>query len=204
MTTKIWKDENGITIPASRVTKSEKLREQVIERLLKRAQKLSQELAKFKDEFANTSDEVYDAVMAENGVDTTDRKGNFCFYNFDRTIKAEVDVSDRIEFDDAMIAVAKQHFDIFLDNTTGGVDEMIRELILDAFSTVKGKLDTKKVMTLVKYRQRIDPNKYPQFHKAIDAIEKGMRKPSSRRYYRISVRNSQGGYDAINLNFSSL
>lgn len=204
MAKKVWKDESGMIIPASRVTKSEKLREQVLERLAKKATDLNKRLEAFKDEFTTEMDKVYAEVLKENDIDPKDRKGNFSCFNFDRSIKAEIDISERIEFDEALIAVAKEHFDIFLDTASGSVDGMIREMIMDAFSTSKGKLDTKKVMNLTRYRTRVDAAKYPHFHKAIDAIEKGIRKPESKRYQRISIRNKELGYDSINLNFSSI
>lgn len=204
MAKKQWIDENGITIPASRVTKTEKNREKVCDRLVRRAVNMSEKLAEYKAEFAKEVDKVYQDVMREAGIDTAERKGNFTFYNFDRSIKVETDVSERIEFDDAQIAVAKEYFDLFLDNASGGVDAMIRELIMDAFSTSRGRLDTKKVLNLTRYRGRIDANKYPHFHRALDAIEMGIRKPDSKKYHRISIRNKDGEYEAVNLNFSSL
>lgn len=201
---KKWIDETGMEIPANRVTKSEKLREQHLERLAKKAQKLNEQLTAFKVEFADAADEVFEAVMKENGINTAERKGNFLMKTFDGSIKAEVDVNERIEFDDALIAVAKQHFDEFLTNGTGGIDAMIRELITDAFNNSRGRLDAKKITSLLKYRSRIDANKYPAFHKAIDAIEKSMSRPSSKRYFRISVKDEFDKYVAIDLNFSSI
>ena len=206
MAQKIWQDENGIVIPANRVTASEKLRERACEKLQKESEKLSNKIAELKAMFGELTDEVYEAVMAENNIDTADRKGNFTFFNFDRSIKVEVDVNERIEFDDAMIAVAKEHLDVFITNATStAVDEMIRDMINDAFSTSRGKLDTKKVLNLTRYRSRVDAEKYPNFHLAIDAIEKAIRKPTSKRYHRIFIkRNEEDGYEAINLNFSAL
>jgi len=205
MAKKQWIDETGLQIPAARVSKSEKLREATAEALLKKAQKLNQQLAQFKKEVAQAADAVFEAVMAENGATMKEeRKGNFVFYNFDRSIKIEVDAQERIEFDDALIAVAKQHFDDFLNVSAGGVEDMIRELILDAFSSSRGKLDTRKVIGLVRYRQRIPADKYPQFHRAIDAIEKSMTRPSSKRYFRISTKEEWGTYNLIDLNFSSI
>ena len=204
MSKKIWKDETGIEIPANRITKSEKMREAVTEKLLKNAEKLNMLLSKFKDEFITAADEVYVTILEENGAKASDRKGNFIFYNFDRSVKVETDVQERIEFDDAMITVAKQHFDEFLTGNTNGIDDMVRELILDAFSSTRGKLDTRKVMGLVKYRSRIPADKYPQFHAAINAIEKGMSRPSAKRYFRVSQRDGEGKYNAIDLNFSSI
>jgi len=204
MSKKVWKDETGLEIPANRITKSEKMRETATEKLQSKAEKLNQLLCQFKDEFIATSDKIYTTVLEENGAKASDRKGNFIYYNFDRSVKVETDVQDRIEFDDAMIAVAKQHFDEFISSNTNDIDEMIRELILDAFSSTRGKLDTRKVMSLVKYRSRIPADKYPSFHAAINAIEKGMSRPTSKRYFRISLRDTEGKYNAIDLNFSSI
>jgi len=204
MTSKKWIDENGIEIPAKRVTRSEKLKEAKLEKLIKKACALNERLTEFKTEFAADADEIFAAVMEENGIAKTTSKGNFLITNFDRSIKAEVDVSERIEFDDALITVAKAHMDDFLTNGTGGVDEMIRGLILDAFSTSRGKLDAKKVTALTKYRSRIDITKYPSFHKMLDAIEKSIRRPSSKRYFRISRRDTEGKYESIDLNLSSI
>ena len=201
---KIWKDENGVAIPANRITASEKLREKASEKLLAKSVNLSEQLQAFKDEFAALSDEVYKAVMAENGVNIGDRKGNFTFYNFDRSIRIETDVNERIVFDDALIEVAKQHFNSFLTNGTNSVDAMIREMINDAFSTSRGRLDAKKVMGLLKYKGRVREDKYPEFHKALKAIEDSIRRPESKVYYRVSKRNKAGEYEPINLNFSAL
>jgi len=201
---KKWIDENGLEIPANRITKSERMKEQAAERLLKKAKKLSADLASFKTEVANTSDDILEIVFDENGVSRDKHKGNFTFYNFDRTIKVEVDNQERIEFDDALIAVAKQLFDEFLTNSSTGVDEMIRQLILDAFSTSRGRLDTKKVLSLVKYRQRVPLDRYPQFHQAIDAVEKAIRRPDSKLYFRIAERDTEGKYQTVNLNFSAI
>ena len=205
MAKKQWIDETGLVIPASRVTKSEKLRETVADTLLKKAMKLNSSLVELKNDMAAASDEVFAAVIGENGGTVKeDRKGNFLFYNFDRSIKIERDIQDRIEFDDALIAVSKQHFDEFLQSAQAGVDEMIRSIVLEAFNTSKGRLDTQKVLSLLKYRQRVPADKYPAFHAALDAIEKAIRRPDSKSYHRISVRNKEGKYDAVNLNFSSI
>jgi hypothetical protein len=201
---KQWIDENGLEIPTARITKSEKMREAAADRLLKKANEINRRLAAFKDEVSESADEIMAQVFEENGVNSELRKGNFTFYNFDRSIRVEVSMQERIDFDDAMIAVAKEHFDEFLATNSSALDEMIRQLIMDAFSTSRGKLDTKKVLSLVKYRQRVPATKYPKFHAAIDAIEKAIRRPDSKRYFRIAKRNGNGEYDNVELNFSSI
>lgn len=204
---KQWIDENGVSIPQFRILKSEKLKEQVCDSLLKKAERAQKVLTELKEEMSNAATEVLNATIAENGGNVRENfKGNFTFFNFDRSIKVEASVQEKIQFDDALIIVAKEHLDNFLSTATsaGGVDDMIKEVILDAFSTAKGKLDTDKVIGLMKYRSRIDAVKYPSFHLAIDALEKGMSRQFSKKYHRISVKDGENGYKAIDLNFSSL
>jgi hypothetical protein len=187
---KIWVDETGLEIPASRITPVEKKKEAVCEKLLSKGQKLSDALSEFKEEISNAANEILNDSIAANGGTVRDNyKGNFTFYNFDRSIKIETASQDKIVFDDAMIIVAKQHFDTFLQDatSTGGVDEMIRD----------------KVLGLTKYRSRIEIEKYPSFHSALDAIEKGINRQFSKKYHRISIRINDE-YVPVNLNFSSL
>jgi hypothetical protein len=204
---KQWIDENGIAIPSFRITKSEKLKEAICDKLLKEAEKAQAILAELKTKMSDGATEVLNATIAENGGKTRDNyKGNFTFFNFDRSVKIEASVQEKIVFDDAMIIVAKDHFDTFLGDVAvrGGVDEMIKEIITDAFSTAKGALDADKVLGLTKYRARVDAVKYPAFHAALDAIEKSVSRQFSKKYHRISKRNEDGKYEAVDLNFSSL
>lgn len=201
---KIWKDEKGLEIPSNRITKSEKLRERRAEQLLKEANKLNDLLNKFKLNVTEICEEVYKAVLEENNVNPDERKGNFTWYNFDRSIKVEVAINERIEFDDALIAAAKVKFDEFLDSAANAVEEMIRSLIMDAFSTSRGKLDSKKVLGLIRHRSRVPSDKYPNFHEAIDLIERSIRRPESKTYFRIWEKDAEGKYQNVDLNFSSI
>ncbi|TNE29182.1 MAG: DUF3164 family protein [Bacteroidetes bacterium] len=203
MSKKEWRDEQGLLIPANRVTKSEKLRERSSEKLLKQAKKVSGDIDKLKDLFADLSEEVMNAVMLENEIDNKKHKGNFTWYNFDRSIKIEVAISERIEFDDMLIAAAKEKFDEFLSDATGGVEDMIRELILDAFHNTKGRLDSKRVLGLVRYSSKVPKKTYPKFHDAVQLIQDSIRKPFSKKYFRIFEKNADGEYESINLNISA-
>jgi len=201
---KQWIDETGLQIPVSRVTASEKLKERTSQQLLREAQKLHRALKAYKRSMSEACQDVFAAVMEENGVKDDNLKSNFTWYNFDRSIKIEASVSERIDFDDALIAAAKDKFYEFMSANTTGVDEMIRALIMDAFSTTRGRLDAKKVMGLVRYRAKINQKRYPMFHEAVDLIEQSIRRPDSRTYYRIWERGGDGEYEAVDLNISSI
>ena len=72
---------------------------------------------------------------------------------------------------------------------------------MSAFATEKGKLDAKKVMGLLKFRSK---EKNKNFQKALDLLEDSIRRPQSKQYFHVAVRNEEGGYDNIDLNFSSV
>jgi translation initiation factor 2B subunit (eIF-2B alpha/beta/delta family) len=202
---KKWIDENGLEIPVHRITTAEKLREKTTVKLLKNAKAINKELAKFKAIIDQTCQEVFQTSMQEAGgkADKT-HKGNFSFYNFDRSIKVEVNISEYIAFDEILILAAKEKFNTFLELNTGSIDEMIRQLIMDAFSTYKGKLDVKKIMNLLRYRSKISEKRHPEFHEAIDLIEQSIRRPGTKKYFRISEKDENGKYNYVELNFSSI
>ena len=128
-------------------------------------------------------------------------KGNFTWFNFDRSIRIEVSISDRIDFDDIAIEASKEKLDTFLSENLDSKTDFVKDLVIDAFSTTKGKIDAKKVMSLMKYRGKI---KHPLFVEALDILASGIRTPESRTYFRIWKKEDDGKYSLIDLNFSSI
>lgn len=199
-TDSMWTDEAGLSIPYNRTTKVERLMERKSYALAKKANGLSNKLKSFKDEVREVCQDVYDTYMASVNNDKKN-KGNFTWYNFNRSIKIEVSISERIEFDDLGIKACKDKLDEFLKNNITAKNDFIKQLVFDAFETKRGALDAKKVTGLLRYRNKI---KNPTFQEALDLIESSIRRPDSKMYFRISVRNEEGKYDNIDLNFSSI
>ncbi|MGE0636020.1 MAG: DUF3164 family protein [Bacteroidia bacterium] len=198
---KTWKDEAGVEIPASRITATEKLREKMSDKVLKTAQAASAALSELKELIRQASEQVYEQTMKDNKVEGKNGKGNFTWYNFDRSIRIEVSINERIDFDETLIAVAKEKLEIFLKGNLEGTEEMVRQLVMDAFNTSRGKLDSKKVLSLLKYKSRI---KAGLFQEALECIEKAIRRPDSKTYHRVAFKNAEGGYDYVELNFSAI
>ena len=63
------------------------------------------------------------------------------------------------------------------------------------------KLDSKKVMSLLKYRNKISD---ALFQDALNLLEGSIRRPDSKTYFRIWVKANDGSYNLIDLNFSSI
>ena len=196
----VWKDETGMEIPYNRITPLERMKEKSAQSILVSAVKLNKNLTEFKATIRKLCDEVFTQAMSQNGTQKA-TKGNFTWYNFDRSIKIEVSISDRIQFDDLNIKSAKALFDEFLNDSIDPKIEFVKELVNDAFSTSHNNLDPKKVMSLLKYRSKIADARYQE---AIRLIEEGIRRPDSKVYFRIWQKDEEGKYQNIDLNLSSI
>lgn len=197
---KMWKDEKGVEIPFSRTTKSERMMESQSFKILKNALQLNERLNVFKQEIKEICEKVYATYMEEQNNEKA-TKGNFTWYNFDRSIKIEVSINERIEFDDMAITACKDKLNQFLSDNVESKDAFIKEMVLDAFETSRGKLDAKKVMSLLRYRSKI---KATLFQEALNLLESSIRRPDSKMYFRVWHRNEAGKYENVELNFSSI
>ncbi|WP_286755473.1 DUF3164 family protein [Roseivirga sp. UBA838] len=195
-----WIDEKGNKIPYNRTTKYERACERNTAALLKKAQKASEMLADLKEDFMNRCEEAFQLAMQEMDGKTENQK-SFTWYNFDRSIKVERSTSEPIKFDDLTIKACKDKLEEFMNISVEAKDEFVKEMVVDAFETSRGNLDTKKVMNLLRWRSKV---KAPLFQDAMDLIEKAIRRPSSKVYYRIWVKDKQGEYQNVELNLSNI
>ena len=197
---KAWSDESGSQIPFNRTTNLERLKERNADRIIKSAIKINKELNEFKQMIRQLCEEIFTMAMTQNGTEKA-TKGNYTWYNFDHSLKIEVAISDRIQFDELNIKSAKELFDQFLMESIDPKVDFIRELINEAFSTSHNKLDAKKIMSLLKYRSKIADVRYQE---AVKLIEQGIRRPDSKTYFRIWQKDEDGKYQNIDLNMSSI
>lgn len=199
-----WIDEVGLEIPFNRLNKVEITKEMYAGKIYKEACKINKSLQAFMAMIAFANEEVNKAIDKENQAlnkKCKQTKGNFTWFNFDRSIKIEVNVNETVKFDEAKIATARELFDSFIDKNVQGTDDIVRQLINTAFANTRGGLDSKKVLSLLKYRTKI---KDKQFQAALDLIQDSISRPSSKRYFRVWVKNEEGAYENIELNFSSI
>jgi hypothetical protein len=197
---KAWFDESGNLIPYSRLTNLEITRERELGKIMKEAQAINKRLSEFKESIKQATSKMVADFVATKGLDNLG-KGNVTLFNFARTIKVEVSISDRIEFDDLTMKACKEKFDTFLQENIDEKQAFIKEMVNDAFSTSRGRLDAKKVMSLLKYETKINDS---IFHEALALLKESIRRPDSKTYYRVWVKDDQGEYQNVDLNFSSI
>lgn len=196
-----WIDASGVQVPYSRTTKTERSKESSAAKLLKIAQGVEAQLVEFKAAIQSACETFYKEVLKEHNADKRERKGNFTWYNFDKSIRVEVNATERIEFKSPEIGLAKEKLDSFIEEGLGTTDAFIKELVNDAFQNTKGSLDPKKVLSLLKHRSK---TKAVKFHEALDLIEKSIERNSSKTYYKIAIKGNSGEYEYVKLNFSEI
>lgn len=196
----IWTDEAGVGIPRNRLSPLEKLKEKEAVKILKQATDLNNRLLSFKTYLKTVCDEVLEMAIEELKA-KKDIKGNFTWYSFDRSLKVETSINEQIKFDDITINAAQEELNLFLNANISSEVEYVKDLITDAFAKKKGSLDTKKVLGMLKYKTKI---KDSHFQRALELIEQAIRRPSSKRYTKIYLKDEAGEYQAIELNFSNV
>ena len=193
-----WTDHRGQQVPRQYVDRFDVKKEAVIGKLTTDAMALNKRLADFKQKAFGEADALYAEMLKTAEIAPTERKGNYTLYNFDKSIKLTVDVSDRIEFDEN-INFAQQKINEFLLEKTSGADAELSVLVNNAFTTTKGRLDTKRIFQL--FQLKIT---HPLWQQAMDLIRKSIQTNSSVRYLTFYTRGGGDKYEIINLNFSNV
>ena len=197
---KNWTDESGTTIPYNRTTKYERAAEVATFAIAQEAHKIHIQLVQYKDYIRIESDRLYELFRAENGQ-IGKGKGSATFFNFDRSIKVMVKVNELITFDENTIQLAKEKLDELLMHGLEGARDFVKPLVMDAFQTTNGNLDTKRVLGLRRHTGRINQ---PLYTEAMQLIDKSIRRPSTKEYFQVWVRNEAGEYEDIQLNFAAI
>ena len=198
----MWIDESGTQIPFNRVTISEKQREKSATKILKTALGINKALTAFKSEIKQACEDCETAFAKENNVTRDESyKGNYTFFNFDRSIKVERSVNETITYDEETMQLAKNIFMSFLKESIDSSKEWVRDMVLEAFETKSGKLDPKRINTLHRYESRI---KNEDYSKACKLAKQAERRPDSKIYYRVWIKDENGKFKAIELNFSMI
>lgn len=197
---KVWQDEAGNTIPFARTTKYERAAEASVFTIASQAKKLHDGLSEFKEHVRAEAERLYELFTKENGQ-IGKGKGSATFFNFDRSIKVAVKVNDQITFDENTLELAKNKLDELINDGLEGAKDFVKPLVMDAFHQTNGRLDTKRVLGLRRYADRIKDSRYAE---AMALIDKSVRRPSSREYFQVWVRDENGEYQDIQLNFGSI
>jgi hypothetical protein len=183
-----WINRQGAAVHPDMVKVNDKIKDEMVEKLLNQAGEVSEVIAAFKKK-ANDEVDAYFALLLQNyGIDekSKSKKGNLSLENFSATAKVEIRISETLAFDERL-QVAKLKVDEYLNDVTKDSIPEIRVLISKAFEVDKeGKVDAKKIFALKAY-EITDP-RWVQAMEIIDeAKQVSHTKPYIRFYTRASV-----------------
>jgi hypothetical protein len=196
---KTMKNHLGEDVPIKYIPKSELKKEALTQKALKEARKISDALVMFKGKMLESCDLLYAEIREDENISAKkSKKGNYTLFSFDKSIKIEVAVQDRIEFDDN-INLAQEKLKEFLVVKTKGADADLSALVNQAFQTTKGRLDTKRIFGL--FSLQIN---HPLWSEAMELIKKSINRNVSKRYMTVWEKNEEGEYKQVQLNFASI
>lgn len=199
---KTWYNESGTPVPYEYVPPFERTNERSLSALAKEAIAINAKLSQYKERAFAEAKKLYADFVAKNeGKAPGKGKGGITLFNFDRSIKLELSVNEQIVFDDSFIQLAKAELDALLEEGLQGAAKFVKPIVMKAFETSRGKLDTKRVLELKRHTEAVN---HPQYTKAMSFIDKAIRRPGSREYLRVYVKDETGKYVDVQLNFSAL
>lgn len=193
-----WRNHKGQAVPTAYIPVIDKKKDRVARKIVKKALWYNNKIRDFKQDLLSSCDEIHNEILAKANIDQTDIKGNYTITSFDKSIKIEISVSEKIDFDER-VELAQIKINEYIQSKTKDVDHDLLELINSAFSTSKGRLDTKRILGL--FALKITAKKWLE---AMDLIKLSISRNTSKRYVRMYEKNAEGVYVSIDLNFSSI
>lgn len=194
-----FRNHKGHLIPASHVKGADLLQDQLVRRIMDRAQSLSGLLRAFKvDVFSDVG--AFLAILTDQyGAQRGGKKGNMTFTTFDGTMKIQVAVADYLVFGPEL-QIAKALIDECIGDWAADANANIRLLVDHAFRTDKeGQVSRESIFAL--RHIAIDD---PRWARAMEAIADSIRIAGSKTYVRFYVReNPESPWRSITLDLAN-
>lgn len=195
-----WKNAQGCLIPEAMVKPIDRARDELCRDVLQQAQTMHTALAEFKRVLFGDVNAFIVLSAEQYGVKLGGKKGNCTLYSFDGAIKLQLQVAERMVFDERL-AAAKQLIDECITEWSQGSRDEIKVLVQSAFKTDKeGKINTASVLAL----RRLEI-KDETWQRAMLAIAESLQVVGSQEYIRIYTRiEGTDKYQPVVLDFAAI
>ncbi|WP_228730404.1 DUF3164 family protein [Shewanella yunxiaonensis] len=189
----------GDLVPEDRIKPLDKLRDEVVLTVVKAAKELRTNMTDFKLDAMSQLTDFVDLSSAEYGVNYGGKKGNVTLTSFDGRYQIVRAVGEHRVFDER-IQAAKALIDECIHNWSGGADTRLMAMVEHAFRVnQQGRIDVNQVLSL----RQLDIDDQ-QWHRAMDAIADAIQITGTSEYLRLYERQSNGKYQQLPLDISSL
>lgn len=192
------KNAVGHLVPIESIKEADLARDELVREIMVEADKVSRAMIDFKERMSGDIQAFLELAAEKYGAKIGGVKGNVILTSFDGRYQIMRAVSDRIEFDEKLLA-AKALIDDCLREWTKDSGSELRALIGNAFQVdSKGKINTKRILGLQKIK--ID---HERWEMAMQAIRDAVTVVGSCTYFRIYERDAKGKYQQIAMDFSA-
>lgn len=195
---KYMKGPLGTLVPRSKVRPEDIEEDDLVWRLVNRAEQLQAELAEFRKEALGDALAFKALVTEKYGGTKGGAKGNMTLRAYDGSLEMQIQVSEFLTFGPAL-AAAKELIDSCIARWSEGANDNISALVNHAFQTNKaGAIDTGRVLGL----RRLEISD-PEWKSAMSAISDAVRVVGSKTYIRFyKVDPETGERTPISLDFA--
>ena len=193
-------DGQGRLVHIDQVKVIDKIRDDLVRRLVASAMELQQSMIHFKVMAMDEIDAFVDQSALEYDVRMGGKKGNMTLYTYDMNYKVMIQIAEYLVFDERL-QVAKQMIDECFTSWTTDSRSEIKTIINDAFRVnQEGKIDTRRILAL----RRLEITD-PLWQKAMQAISDSLQVAGSKSYIRIYQRIEQTkAWQVISLDLAAL
>lgn len=181
-----YEDAKGRMIPARLVKAADLLEDDLVRRLIDRAESISGMLRSFKGSVFEDVGAFLAILSDQYGALRGGKKGNITFTSYDGKLKVQVAVADHLTFGPEL-QVAKSLIDECIGDWSQDANANIRVLVDHAFRVDKeGQVSRESIFAL--RRVSIDD---PRWARAMEAIADSIRIAGTKTYVRFYRRDSQ-------------
>ncbi|WLI50639.1 DUF3164 family protein [Pseudomonas sp. FP833] len=194
------RDAQNRLVHESQIKEIDRLRDEMVMNLFRRAQATSLALAQFKSAVFDEIEAFIELSANEYGVTVGGKKGNASLYSFDGRYRIQRAIQESTAFDERLQAARALIDECLLDWMAGARPEVVT-LVNDAFRTdTKGEIRTARVLAL--RRLNITDERW---QRAMQAIGDACMVIGSKTYFRVHERSDETGeYLPISLNIAGV
>jgi hypothetical protein len=196
-----WIAKNGDAIHPDRVKLEDKLKDEMIEKILLKAADVTKVIKKFKDDSYDEVDSYFRLLLSVYGVESKKGAKGYTLENFSGTAKIQVATADNINFDEKL-QIAKAKIDECIHEIMKDVASIDgQQLITKAFEVdKKGEVNPRKILALRAYNIS-----NPKWIEAMEIIADSLEVVSSKEYIRFYTRNNtKESYKQVTLDIAGV
>lgn len=197
--TTMLQNAQGHYVPVDKIKPLDMQRNDLVNSIVQKAQKLRAEMQNFKDETSQDL-QAHIALSAEQyNAKVGGAKGNMQLLSFNGEFKVQIAITDSLVFDERL-QIAKSLIDECIHEWTTDSNSNAKALIEHAFQTDKaGNISVSRVLGMLKLNMD-----HPKWTQAMNALRDSIQVQSSKSYLRIYRRNTEGKYEQLSLDLANI